>query len=223
MGDAAPTHRSQGPHWQRRDLGEGAFLAYAPGFVADADRWMAGLLAELSLEQETIVLFGRPRPVPRLVGYYGDPGRTYRYSGRTHHPATWTPLLNELRCELLAHTGAPYDSVLVNLYRDGSDSMGWHADDEPELGPRPDDIRIASISLGAPRRFQLEHRRDRRRLDYRLGNGDLLVMGGTTQTHWRHRIPRSARQVGPRLNLSFRCVGPAAHRGGSTISRASEP
>jgi alkylated DNA repair dioxygenase AlkB len=101
--------------------------------------------------------------------------------------------------------------VLVNYYRDGRDAMGEHADDEPELGPATNDIRIASVSLGAPRRFVLRHRRTREVRAFALGEGSLLVMGGTTQQHYRHHVPRTRTPVGPRMNLTFRVIrhGPA--------------
>jgi alkylated DNA repair dioxygenase AlkB len=192
----------------RTDLGGGAFLELAQGFVEDDREVMDALCAELDLRAETIVLFGRPVPVPRLVAYHADPGRYYRYSGRDHAPVAWPPLLGRLRERLCAATGTPYDSVLCNHYRDGSDSMGRHADDEPELGPLPADVRIASISLGARRTFRMRPRAGGARLDLELGGGDLLVMGGTTQTLFVHEVPRTRRVVGPRLNLTFRCVAP---------------
>ncbi|MBK8975940.1 MAG: alpha-ketoglutarate-dependent dioxygenase AlkB [Planctomycetes bacterium] len=194
------------------DLGDGAHLDYVARFVPEPERAFAELLEELVLDEETIVMFGREVPVPRLVGYYGDPGRPYRYSGRDHEPRPWPPRLAALRARLVALTGTPYDTVLANLYRDGGDAMGRHADDEPELGPARDDIRIASVSLGARRTFRLRHRTDGRRLDFELGGGDLLVMRGTTQSYWMHEVPRTARAVGPRLNLTFRCVTPRTVR-----------
>lgn len=196
------------PDFIRTDLGEGAFLEEVHGFVEDHDAVMGELCRELDLKAETIVLFGRPVPVPRLVAYHADPGRYYRYSGRDHEPVTWPPVLAALRERLCEATGTPYDSVLCNHYRDGSDSMGRHADDEPELGPHPDDVRIASISLGARRTFRLRPRDGGPRLDLELGCGDLLVMGGTTQRLFVHEVPRTKRVVGPRLNLTFRCVAP---------------
>jgi alkylated DNA repair dioxygenase AlkB len=196
------------PRSGRRDLGDGAFVDYRPGFVGDSETVMRRLMDELELEQESIVLFGREVLVPRLVGYYGDPGRPYRYSGRDHQPRPWTAELAGIRRRLVEATRTPYDSVLVNLYRDGRDAMGRHADDEPELGPRPDDVRIASISLGARRTFRLRPRIGGERIDFELGDGDLLVMGGTTQSHWVHEVPRTRAAVGPRLNLTFRCVTP---------------
>lgn len=193
----------------RTDLGRGAFLEHAPGFVFDHASAMQRLVhGELRLERETIRVIAREVPVPRLVAFHGEAGRRYRYSGRDHDALPWTPTLLHLVENLRAATSTPYDTVLCNFYRDGNDAMGRHADDEPELGPSADDVRIASISLGARRVFRLRERHGDRRIDFELGEGDLLVMGGTTQRHWVHEVPRTKKQVGPRLNLTFRVVRP---------------
>jgi alkylated DNA repair dioxygenase AlkB len=191
---------------QRIDLGEGAWASLEPAFVPDHQPLMAKLVGSLPLGQETIVLFGRSVPMPRLTSWHGDPGCSYAYSGRVFQPAPWTPELAALRDRLVAREGCVFNSVLVNHYRDGGDSMGEHADNEPELGPSVDDVRIASVSLGAPRRFVLRHRRTRRVVAFQLGEGSLLVMGGTTQRYYRHHLPRTRAPVGPRMNLTFRVI-----------------
>jgi alkylated DNA repair dioxygenase AlkB len=188
------------------DLGEGAWVSFEAGFVPDHWALMASLLETLPLRQETIVLFGRSVAMPRLTSWHGDPGSTYAYSGRVFAPEPWTPELGALRDRLVVREGCPFNSVLVNHYRHGSDSMGEHADDEPELGPSANDVRIASVSLGALRRFVLRHRRTREVHPFHLGEGSLLVMGGTTQRHYRHHLPRTRSPVGPRLNLTFRVI-----------------
>jgi alkylated DNA repair dioxygenase AlkB len=190
----------------RTDLGEGAWVCFEPGFVAAHQSWLERLVATLPLRQETIVLFGRPVITPRLTSWHGDEGCAYAYSGRVFEPAPWTCELDEIRRRLAEHEGCPFNSVLANYYRDGGDSMGEHADNEPELGPHRDDVRIASISLGAPRRFVLRHRRTREVHTFELGEGSLLVMGGTTQRFYRHHVPRTRTAVGPRLNLTFRVI-----------------
>jgi alkylated DNA repair dioxygenase AlkB len=191
---------------QRIDLGEGAWTTLTPAFVPDHLALMAKLVQSLPLKEETIVLFGRSVAMPRLTSWHGDPGCSYAYSGRLFHPAPWTPELAALRDRLVATEGCAFNSVLVNYYRDGRDSMGEHADDEPELGPSTDDIRIASISLGAARRFVLRYRRTRRVHAFELGEGSLLVMGGTTQRHFRHHLPRTRAAVASRMNLTFRVI-----------------
>jgi alkylated DNA repair dioxygenase AlkB len=193
---------------ERIDLGEGAWVTLERSFVPDHLVLMARLAESLPLRQETIVLFGRTVTMPRLTSWHGDPGSSYAYSGRLFHPAPWTAELAALRDRLTALEGCPFNSVLVNHYRDGQDSMGEHADDEPELGPSAADVRIASVSLGARRRFVLRHRRTREIHGFDLGEGSVLVMGGTTQRHFRHHLPRTRVPVGPRMNLTFRVILP---------------
>lgn len=205
---AGSTPASAAP--QRIELGAGAWLAWWPVFLAPDERPpLDALTAELPLRADTFTLFGRTVAVPRRVAYLGDPGRAYRYSGQTYAPAPWTPTLAALRETLAARTGLAFNAVLANHYRDGRDSVGWHADDERELGPAADDVAIASLSLGATRRFVMRAQRGGERREFALGDGSLLVMRGTTQRHWRHALPKTARPVGPRLNLSFRVVGAA--------------
>ena len=174
------------------------------GFLSDADAHLAGLLGETPWVQGEIVVAGQRHPIPRLEAWYGDPGRTYTYSGRRLDPLPWTPRLAGLRDRCAEAAGDPFDSVLVNRYRDGRDAVGWHADDEPELGPEP---VIASLSLGATRRFRLR-RKDGRHdpVTADLEHGDLLVMRGATQVLWEHCLARTARPVGERVNLTFRRI-----------------
>lgn len=174
--------------------------------TAQADALCATLLDELPWAHEAIRMYGREMMQPRLTAYHGDPDTAYRYSGRWWKPHPWHPLLAELRDRLAAETGVPFNSVLANLYRDGNDAMGWHSDDETELGPAP---VIASLSLGATRRFLLRPKQGgaSRRLD--LGAGSLLVMRGASQRDWQHSVPRTARTLGPRINLTFRRIRPS--------------
>ncbi|GAB4201465.1 MAG: alpha-ketoglutarate-dependent dioxygenase AlkB [Sandaracinaceae bacterium] len=169
---------------------------------------MTQLLETLPLAPEELVIFGKSVRTPRLVSFHGDPGARYGYSGKVFEPRPWVDALSALRARLADALGATFHCVLVNHYRDGTDAMGWHADDEPELGPdAPHDVLIASVSLGAPRRFVLRHRRratEKHALE--LGEGSLLVMGGATQHRFQHAVPRTARPVGPRTNLTFRII-----------------
>jgi len=168
---------------------------------------LAALGAALPWRQEDLVLFGRRYRQPRLLTWHGDPEARYRYSGVMHDPLPWTPLLTDLRRMVEAWTGHPFNSVLVNRYRDGQDAMGAHSDDEPELGPAP---VIASLSLGAARPFVFHSRHTPRRPAHRLilPSGSLLVMAGTTQRWWKHSLPRTRQPVGERINLTFRLVQP---------------
>jgi alkylated DNA repair dioxygenase AlkB len=170
----------------------------------EASQLLGELIAGIDWQQEEVLIFGQRRPVPRLVAWHGDPGASYTYSGTPHDPLPWTETLDRIRSRVFALTGSGFNSVLLNLYRDGRDGMGWHADDEPELGRDP---VIASVSLGAPRRFCFRHRRDRAlKLDVTLSNGSLLLMSGATQHHWVHSVPKTALPAGRRLNLTFRTV-----------------
>lgn len=191
---------------ERLDLPGGDLRLFrAPELGAAPAALFQQLLDELAWREEDITLFGRRYRQPRLLAWYGDPEAVYRYSGRRHDPLPWHPLLADLRRRLEALCEAPFNSVLANLYRDHRDSMGLHADDERELGPRP---VIASLSLGAERVFRLRHRSRRdigpRRLP--LPSGSVLVMAGDTQRHWKHEIPKSRAPCGARINLTFRQV-----------------
>ncbi|HEU4539272.1 MAG TPA: alpha-ketoglutarate-dependent dioxygenase AlkB [Polyangiaceae bacterium] len=190
------------------ELGEGAWTALREAFVPGHEALLERLAATLPLRAEALRIAGREVMTPRRTSFHGDPGGAYRYSGRSFEPLPLTPELEALRGALAALTGHRFNAVLVNHYRDGGDAMGWHADDEPELGPNaPDDVLIASVSLGAPRRFVLRHRRrPAERREHWLGGGSLLVMGGTTQRRWQHALPRTARPVGGRMNLTYRIV-----------------
>jgi len=171
---------------------------------AEADRLLHGLRDVIAWENHRIRLFGREHASPRLSCWIGDPGTAYRYSGALFEPRSWPSLLRPLRERLCETLGVGFNSVLANLYRDGRDRMGWHSDDEPELGAAP---VIASMSLGATRRFALKHRRDpQQKLAIELPHGSLLVMAGATQRNYRHALPRTAKPVGERINLTFRRI-----------------
>jgi alkylated DNA repair dioxygenase AlkB len=184
----------------------GADLVIWPDWLQahEADDLQAALMGEIDFEQHRLQLFGRSVDAPRLSCWIGDPHAVYRYSGTRFAPHPWTPALARLRERVEAACGARFDGVLANLYRDGNDAMGWHSDDEPELGEQP---VIASVSLGAARRFRLRSRdAGRRTLDLELPHGSLLRMAGDTQRNYRHALPRSRRVHEARLNLTFRRI-----------------
>jgi alkylated DNA repair dioxygenase AlkB len=179
---------------------DGSVLLYPDALAArDADRLFADLHAAIEWRQEIATLMGRRVPIPRLTAWHGAAG--YVYSGIRMTPAPWTPPLLELKALAEDLAGRSFNSVLLNLYRDGRDSVSWHADNEPGLGRDP---VIASLSLGTVRRFQLRHRRSGARLALDLPHGSCLVMAGATQHDWLHQLPKTARAVGPRINLTFR-------------------
>jgi alkylated DNA repair dioxygenase AlkB len=164
------------------------------------------LLATIPWRQEPIKLFGKEVMQPRLTAWHGDPNAHYRYSGLSLEPLPWTPALQHLRKEVSTATGADFNSVLLNLYRTGQDSMGWHADNEPELGPEP---IIASVSLGATRRFRLRPgvgTFPHAPVGLDLPPGSLLLMRGPTQQRWQHALPKTSRPVEARMNLTFRRI-----------------
>lgn len=186
---------------QRLPLSDDGWLLYDPAHISpnEADALFAHLRDMVPWEQS-----GRPgRPFPRLTAWYADPGLTYSYSGVTHHAVPWTRELVAVKERAEDAAGTAWNSLLLNLYRDGRDSIGFHADDEPELGTNP---VIGSISLGAERRFVLKHPASGEKIEFTLPNGSLLVMGGASQHHWRHGVPKTARPVGPRINLTFRYI-----------------
>jgi len=185
------------------------------GLLALHDPWLAAAEAEalfaalrdgIAWKQEKIRVFNKEHLQPRLTAWFGDPEAEYTYSGLTLAPAAWSPELSELRRRVEEACGHRFNSALVNFYRGGDDAMGFHADAEPELGPSP---VIASVSLGAHRRFVLKPTRKLKEpaapVELSLGGGSLLVMAGTTQHLWRHGVPRKA-GAGPRINLTFRRI-----------------
>ena len=193
----------------------GADLAFDPHWLVadDAEALFARLRATIAWEVHRIRLFGRIVDSPRLSCWIGDPDAAYTYSGTRFQPHPWPRLLGPLRARLRDELCVDFNSVLANLYRDGRDCMGWHSDDEDALGPQPP---IASLSLGASRRFVLKPRRANgaatatvdlpQRLALELPPGSLLLMRGDTQCVYRHALPRTARPVEPRINLTFRQI-----------------
>ncbi|CAN5918942.1 alpha-ketoglutarate-dependent dioxygenase AlkB [soil metagenome] len=182
-------------------------LTFHPAFFppADSDRLLQGLVQDTPWRQDKIRLFGKEIDQPRLTAWYGDPGKSYTYSGLRLEPLPWTPLLLEIKSRVEKEVNVTFNSVLLNLYRHGQDSMGWHSDDEPELGQNPP---IASVSFGGSRRFSLRHkfRKEVERVSLELGHGSLLVMSGPTQHFWKHQVAKTAKVVEPRLNLTFRVI-----------------
>ena len=188
---------------------DGADLVLFPDVElgADAGQLLGRLMDETPWSQETIQLYGKTHLQPRLIAWYGDSDALYAYSGKQYQPLAWTPLLNDLKVAMEALCAASFNSVLLNFYRDGADSMGLHADDEPELGAEP---CIASLSLGEERTLYFKHkkRKDMKPLNVVLPNASVLRMQGQTQQHWKHGIRKVSRACGPRINLTFRWVHP---------------
>ncbi|WP_218311657.1 alpha-ketoglutarate-dependent dioxygenase AlkB family protein [Alteromonas antoniana] len=184
-----------------------ASVHYYPSWLAgsEASNFRHRLETELPWSQDTIKLFGKAVKIPRLQSWHGDPDCAYTYSGLTMTPNPWTPALSEIRQRCEATLSTPFNSVLANWYRHGQDSMSLHADDEPELGPTP---TIASVTLGEARPFIFKHRETGKRYTHVLEHGSLLVMAGTTQSHYVHGIAKTQKPVDGRINLTFRFLYP---------------
>jgi alkylated DNA repair dioxygenase AlkB len=197
----------------RIPLVPGAWLDHEPSWLdrGQADALLAALREELAWEQRAIVLFGRSVMQPRLIAWAGDLG--YRYSGQTLEPRAFTPALARVRERVARETGIPFNHVLANRYRNGLDSIGLHADDEPELGRDP---VVATLSLGATRRFVVKARRTSRgrSCELDLEHGSLLVMGGTCQRHYVHGVPRQPHVEDERISLTFRWLTRSASASG---------
>ncbi|MCW8345806.1 alpha-ketoglutarate-dependent dioxygenase AlkB [Vibrio sp. ZSDZ65] len=184
------------------DLPNGSVL-WIPNFInpLESNSVFDALYHDLTWREDKILMFGKRVTIPRLQAWYGD--ASYQYSNLKLDPLPWIDVLQDLRhrCETVAE--CPFNSVLANLYRTGQDSNGWHSDNEPELGEQP---VIASLSFGATRRFSLKHNATKQKVIIDLPAGSLLVMAGELQRHWKHCVPKTARYVDPRINLTFRQI-----------------
>ena len=183
-----------------------AELYYWPEFLTEsaAEALMATLPA-LPWQQPEIMMFGRKIVIPRQQLWMGDSHCSYRYSGVTFQPEPWHAEIWQLTQQINQALQQRFNCVLLNWYRDGSQAMGWHSDDEPELGDAP---QIASLSLGQYRRFDLRHRQTQTQLQLELANGSLLLMAGECQQYWQHRLPKQASASAQRFNLTFRYIAP---------------
>lgn len=181
-----------------------AELLYYPNFwtAKTANTFFKNLQEQTPWQHDPITVFGKTYMQPRLTALYGKSTQAYSYSGIEMRPHPMTATLNSILAKIQSVDAHSYNTVLLNLYRDGKDSNGWHADDEKELGPLP---RIASVSLGEARYFHFKHRTDRnQRYKILLEHGSLLIMGGAMQENWLHQIAKTARPKKARINLTFR-------------------
>lgn len=194
------------PGLQRLPIADAEVYYQAPvNLPQAAPELLASLLADVPWVEQEITVWGKTQPQPRLMAWYGDEDARYSYSGIVLEPLPWSALLDEIRRSVEQLSGARFNSVLLNYYRNQRDSMGMHSDDEPELGEQP---VIASLSLGAERTLVMKHRHDPvqpvQRL--KLASGSLLLMRGDTQRNWKHGINKLQRDCGPRVNLTFRKI-----------------
>ena len=183
-----------------------AELIYLPNFLDECQSnfYFEYFLNHLEWQQDDITVFGKTYPQPRLTALYGENNKPYSYSNITMHPKPMPPELQKLKNKVEMDSNHEYSSVLMNLYRTGMDSNGWHADNEKELGINP---IIASLSLGAERMFHIKHKviKDERH-NFLLQNGSLLIMKESMQHHWLHQIPKTKKEIGKRINLTFRKI-----------------
>jgi alkylated DNA repair dioxygenase AlkB len=185
-------------------LENGAYL-FIPHFFSakESDMYLQSLLKTIDWKQEGMNMYGKYVPFPRLTAWYGNNDKDYSFSGITLNPKPWTEELLAIKTAIEAPAETVFNSVLLNLYRDGSDSISWHQDNEKELGINP---IIASVNFGATRTFQMRHKKTREQIDIPLSHGSLLVMFGETQHHWQHQVPKTKQKVGERINLTFRTI-----------------
>ncbi len=187
-------------------LPEGGELFYFPQFLTreESQYYFEELFASTKWQEKEIKIFGKLRPQPRLIDWVADDGLSYSYSGLRLEPHSWSQDLMEVKKRLEDFTHYHFNSVLLNLYRNQYDSNGWHSDDEKELGEQP---MIASLSLGESRDFLIKHK-DKKHLSFKihLTSGSLLIMKGDCQKFWKHCLPKRTRELGPRINLTFRNI-----------------
>ena len=168
-----------------------------------ADKYLKRLIADIKWKQESMKMYGKEIPFPRLTAWYGDNDKPYSFSGITLKPNPWSPGLSKIKTDIEHIAGVRFNSVLLNRYRNGNDSISWHTDAEKELGKNP---VIASVNFGAERKFQLKHRETNEKIEILLQHGSLLVMQGELQHFWKHQIPKSKKVKEERINLTFRVI-----------------
>ncbi|MEX0996085.1 MAG: alpha-ketoglutarate-dependent dioxygenase AlkB [Flavobacteriaceae bacterium] len=181
-------------------------IIYFPKFYNPevASKMFDTLFNETDWQQDDIKVFGKIYAQPRLTALYAENEKSYSYSNITMFPKPFTPLLTQIKRDIEVISNKTFSTVLLNLYRDGNDSNGWHSDDEKELGENP---VIASLSLGEARWFHLKHKQDKQqKTKIELTHGSLLLMQGSTQHFWKHQVAKTARKVGSRINLTFRLI-----------------
>lgn len=196
--DSEPTGKNLLPR-------DGELLFY-PNFFKEeeGDFFFEYLLKNINWQQDKIWMFNKYLDIPRLNAWYGEANKNYSYSGIPMKPNPWLSQLVEIKNRIETISNVKFTSALINLYRDGKDSVDWHADDEPELGKNP---VIGSVSFGATRVFKLRHLKDKSlKLDIELPHGSFVLMRGETQHFWEHKIPKTAKKVKPRVNLTFRVI-----------------
>lgn len=199
--DAEPVHQT---HTGLNIINNGQYLFYPNFFsVSESDFFLRQLRADIDWKQESMNMYGKQVNFPRLTAWYGDNDRPYSFSGITLFPNNWTEELITIKERIEPLSRIRFNSVLLNLYRNGNDSISWHTDAEKELGENP---IIASVNFGATRKFQLRHIKTKEKLEIELTHGSLLVMQGELQHFWQHQVPKTTQNVSERINLTFRMI-----------------
>jgi len=191
---------------QNFTITDGEYI-YIPDFFNPkiASTYFEVLRQDIEWKQEEMMMYGKLIKFPRLTAWYGDDDKPYSFSGLKLCPQPWTDELLSIKSRIEPKSGVKFNSVLLNYYRDGNDSISWHTDAEKELGINP---IIASVNFGAERKFQLKHRVNGEKIDINLQHGSLLIMKGELQHHWLHQVPKTKLAVKERINLTFRVIKP---------------
>lgn len=200
-----PTEEESQPTAESLPMPDGDVLLYRTLFdEKESNQLVSELYNNTNWKQESIKLYGKLVPIPRQTAWYGDSGKSYTYSKIAMTPEPWTTTLLVIKSKIEVLSGVQFNSVLLNLYRNGSDSVAWHSDDEPELG---ENSVIGSVSFGATRRFVFRHKSKKElKKEVDLTHGSFLLMKGATQHFWQHQIPKTAKKIEPRINLTFRII-----------------
>ncbi len=199
--------QSQNPHQAKPTfvtIENGEYI-YLPKFFSksESDFFLKNLRESILWKQESMNMYGKKINFPRLTAWYGDNDKPYSFSGITLQPHPWNNDINEIKHRIEPVAKVIFNSVLLNLYRSGNDSISWHTDAEPELGKNP---VIASVNFGATRKFQLRHIKSGEKIEIELEHGSLLIMQGELQHFWQHQVPKTNKIVGERINMTFRVI-----------------
>lgn len=180
-------------------------LQYFPAFFGqvESDDFFKKLRTDVEWKQESMNMYGRQVNFPRLTAWYGDLDKPYSFSGIKLNPILWSNTLLSIKGKIEEKANTHFNSVLLNLYRNGNDSISWHTDAEKELGLNP---IIGSVNFGATRTFQLRHIKTKEKIEIELTHGSLLIMEGELQHFWQHQVPKTKHTVGERINLTFRVI-----------------
>lgn len=189
-----------------QSIPDGEVILYQNFFKSlESNQFFQELLTGIKWQQDQVQVDNKEIELPRLTAWYGDEGKSYSYSGMLKHPYAWNSTLIAIKNRVEEVAKVNFNSVLLNLYRNGKDRVSWHSDDEPELGKNP---IIASVSFGNTRRFQLRHRFSKNldKITINLTHGSLLIMKSSTQHFWQHQIPKASKRIEERINLTFRII-----------------